>query len=261
MDFIIWEDIVKGQDAYQRFTRNLKCENRFFVEKEFQDIFDAIIEECEYDIPQNMSLYRARIYDNSKKKDEETGKIKGEDIPYNDNDIGIPPTNIIPPSGRINSKGINCFYLADDKETAIAEVRPNIDSYVTIGTFKTERSLKVIKLSSKMSNCYNNKDSVVQGNFSRTFIMSFLSNLQIEFFCPIAENDRDIKYLPMQYFSQYCKYKNFDGIIFPSSVMEQYERTKSHYNYTFFKDTNIRWVDSELFRVREISYKFIQVKR
>lgn len=255
----MYEEICKGNYAYQRFSTSLKYENRFFLEKEFIDIFDVIIAECECNISQNTKLYRARIYNNEKKKDEKTKKIFGKEIPFIDENIGMPPSNKILSNGRINSKGVNFFYLAADKETVIAESKPNIDSYVTIGTFETKKNLKVIKISPDMSNGINNRNSNKQGRFSRAYIKAFLNNLQIDFSCPISDNDKDINYLPMQYFSQYCKYKHYDGIIYPSSVMEQYEKAKHYYNYTFFKDTHIRWVDSELVRIRKIRYTTIPV--
>jgi hypothetical protein len=41
--------------------------------------------------------------------------------------------------GRANAKGIPCLYLSTRKETAMAEVRPWIGSYISLGLFKILR--------------------------------------------------------------------------------------------------------------------------
>lgn len=49
--------------------------------------------------------------------------------------------------GRVNPKGIPCLYLATDKETAMAEVRPWIGTTISAGPFRMARDLTVIDFS------------------------------------------------------------------------------------------------------------------
>lgn len=51
--------------------------------------------------------------------------------------------------GRVNPKGIPCLYLADDKDTAMAEIRPWVGSYISVGQFKTLRNLNLVDCSVK----------------------------------------------------------------------------------------------------------------
>ena len=46
--------------------------------------------------------------------------------------------------GRANPKGIPYLYLASNRETALAEVRPWVGSHVSVGQFKIIRELKVV---------------------------------------------------------------------------------------------------------------------
>jgi hypothetical protein len=46
--------------------------------------------------------------------------------------------------GRANPKGITYLYLANDRETASAEVRPWIGSLMSVGQFKTLRALRLV---------------------------------------------------------------------------------------------------------------------
>jgi len=66
--------------------------------------------------------------------------------------VAYPPERMKPPShvaheGRVNPKGIPCLYVATDKETAMAEVRPWIESKVSVGQLRTMRELTLIDFS------------------------------------------------------------------------------------------------------------------
>lgn len=249
---MILKELESAHNDYQRFVNSIRYENRFFVEEKFKKIFDSIMEECKYNISKGDILYRARMHNNE--------EIVKKVLPYKGKDIGMPPRNVNSSNGRVNPKGISYFYLADDKDTAIAEIRPNVDSYITIGKFITDKKLKVIKINRKMPKCINDKEKIKKDEFSREFVMIFLSNLQIDFQNSILDSEKDIKYLPMQYFTEFCKNKGYDGIMFPSSVMEQYENGRGYYNYIFFKDKDIRWIDSELIKIRQINYDVYPIK-
>lgn len=240
------KELKSANDVYQRFIYSIKHENRFFVEKKFNDILDRIMDECDHIVPDNTSLYRARIHDYK----ETLKKV----TPYRGKDIGMPPINVMMANGRVNPKGINYFYLSADSETTIAEVKPNVDNYITIGEFKTEKNLKVIKMDINMPNCNIKEEHIDQEDLSKEFIMIFLSQLQVEFLNTIQEPSKDIEYLPMQYFAEYCKLRGYDGIMYPSSVMEQYESGKGYYNYIFFKNNYIKWIDSQLLKIKQINY-------
>jgi hypothetical protein len=54
------------------------------------------------------------------------------------------PPNNMAREGRVNPKGIPCLYLADERNTAMAETRPWLGSYISLGEFKTVRGLRVI---------------------------------------------------------------------------------------------------------------------
>jgi RES domain len=51
--------------------------------------------------------------------------------------------------GRINPKGMPCLYLSSDRDTAVAETRPWIGSYVSVAQFRTMKPLVVVDCSSE----------------------------------------------------------------------------------------------------------------
>lgn len=228
---------------YLEFTNGIRYENRFFVSKEIKSIIDKIIKECESIVPKGAELYRARIH-----KSELIEKLSPEEIkPFMDKDIGIPPLNN--KNGRVNPKGINYFYLSADRDTAIGEVRPNIDDNITIGTFKVQKDLRVVKL--RKDSAYVNY--TLENSVADEITLYFMRYLSINFLKIVGEDKKDVEYLPFQYFAEYCKNKGYVGIMFPSSIMKN--SIDTHYNYAFFNKDNIYWMDSKLIKIGEIIYK------
>ncbi len=229
-------------EIYERYCNSLKYCNRFFVDKEIHDFFDKIIENNTRIIPRNNILYRARI------------NKEGDSTPFRDKDIGLPPRNILS-LGRVNPYGINYLYLAIDIETAISEVRPKINDYVTVGSFKVKRNINVVELST-VACC-----TIRKGNIpTAKEILNFMSCLSIEFRKPI-DSLKELEYLPMQYFTEYCKFKGIDGVKFLSSVMSNSidEEFNKHFNITLFDDTNVEYVDSEVYEIDKIKYEFEKI--
>ena len=225
-------------EIYKRYCNSLKYCNRFFVDKEIHEFFDKIIENNTRIIPRNNILYRARINN------------EGDSTPFRDKDIGLPPQNILS-LGRVNPYGINYLYLATDAETAISEVRPKINDYVTIGSFKAKRNIKVVELS--MVTCAGGSVGDIPTARETSNFMTYLS---IEFRKPI-ETLKELEYLPMQYFTEYCKAKGIDGVKFLSSVMSN--NINKHFNIALFDNTNVEYVDSEVYEIDKIKYEFEKI--
>ena len=199
-------------EIYKRYCNSLKYCNRFFVDKEIHKFFDKIIENNTSIIPKNNILYRARI------------NKEGDSTPFRDKDIGLPPQNILS-LGRVNPYGINYLYLATDAKTAISEVRPNINNYVTVGRFKAEKDIRVVvfSMSSYGGGPIGETPTAIE-------TMRFAMYLSSEFRKPI-DSLKELEYLPMQYFSEYCKAKGIDGVKFLSSVMSNNMDKHFYYGY------------------------------
>jgi RES domain len=230
-------------EIYEQYCNSLKYCNRFFVDDEIHKFFDKIIENSTRIIQKNNILYRARI----NKQDDRT--------PFRGKDIGLPPKEVLS-LGRVNPYGINYLYLATDVETSISEVRPKIGDCVTVGSFKAKRDITVAELSA-FTSCTTNK---VETPTSRE-TLNFMSCLSNEFRKPI-DTIKELEYLPMQYFTEYCKSKGIDGIKFLSSVMSNSiidRNFNKHFNITLFDDTNVEYVDSEVYEVDEIKYIYEKI--
>jgi hypothetical protein len=121
----------------------------------------------------------------------------------------------------MNCAGVAVFYGAQDKDTAISEIRPAVGSYVVVGEFKVIRPLRLLHLETlgEAGPGFGGspfdpdaKDKAVRGQFlkvmTRTLAMPVVPQLQ----------HRD--YLTTQAIADFLathRLLQLDGIIFPST--------------------------------------------
>lgn len=227
-------DIEEIFKIYKNYCDSLKRHNRFFIDDEIHNFFDKIIQNNTIEISKGNVLYRARINEPS------------NPTPYTGKDIGLPPSNVFS-LGRANPYGINYLYLATDAPTALAEVRPQIKDYVTVGSFKVKRTIKVVELSRTV--CGGGTIGEIPTAIETSNFASFLSN---KFRKPISTL-KELEYLPMQYFTEYCKTKRINGIKFLSSVMNN--NINLYFNITLFDDSNVEFIESKVYQIDAIKYE------
>ena len=65
--------------------------------------------------------------------------------PYSNNDISNPPIELAK-SERFNRERYSYLYLANDINTALSEIRPEVEETCSVGTFKARKKLKLVDL-------------------------------------------------------------------------------------------------------------------
>lgn len=226
-----------GFEYFLKFSNEIKRENRYFVNPEYLEIFNIIINQNSCTLDKGTILFRGRI----NKKDE------NENTPIDCSQLGMPKSEEFTSNGRANPYGINYFYLSSNSDTVIAELRPNIQNFISIGEFKLEENKKFIKLGGIAS-----IGGSINDEWDSNFVCMFMLYLILSFSTPVNKSINELDYLPSQYFSEYCKKMGFDGVMFLSSVMEQ--ESDENYNFVFFNDMDIECVSSSVHRVSAISY-------
>ena len=186
--------------------------------------------------------YRARKGYNSKKHP--SGGILTEPHyePHSGTKIGA-PSPLLAGTGRMNRPGISFLYLASNRETTIAELRPHPGEYISVGQFKAVRELKVADFSNiDLYNFYQTDRKL------EDFV--FLLNLNKLFQAKISPDNRD-KYSITQFFSDVSRQLGYDGISFTSSV-------GSGVNLTIFDPDVFEYVDgsAEIVSVAKLDYQF-----
>lgn len=204
---------IMGQHTWKQFKKSIRNVNRFhsagFINL---NLLAEILNETEILIKKDEKFYRARV---------SNGKsIKG----FKASEMGAPPDDVASP-GRANSKGQSCLYLASEKGTTVKEIRAHAFDYVTIATFKLQRDLKIIDLSSitHISPFYSNTDKV-------TYLLNekVLREMESDLSKPMSRWDSDLDYLPTQYISDYVRWLGYDGVKYKSTF------DKDAYNLAIF---------------------------
>lgn len=234
-EFINDYGVVKGQ-SWQRFSDTIKYGNRFHTTFFNGDILSSFLSAAVEEINITDKLFRARI----------ATSISG----FKKKEMGAPPKELRR-QGRANPEGIGVLYLASDWQTAMNEVRANVYDYVTIGTFKAQKKLRIVNLSaiSKLS------------PFSFAELASFYINREVfremaaEIAKPQRRSDSPLEYLSTQFISEFVKAQGYDGVAYDSTL------NNGGYNLAVYDENNFKCVSVKTIEVTSVEYKHRNLKK
>ncbi|GAB3304444.1 hypothetical protein GCM10027564_04090 [Luteimonas notoginsengisoli] len=196
--------LAPSSEIWGDLRKELQEENRFFPKNApDKELFRVLMENlvCS-ELP--AEFYRARL-------------MKGV-VPLPLDEMGAPPAEIAS-DGRANPIGIRYLYLADDLDTAIAEVKPSKGALVSLATFRViaGRPLELIDLTDPwltISPFRVSSSSIADVRAS----MSFLKALGEELSVPTQPHRATRDYLASQYLCELIKVSGYDGVIYKSSL-------------------------------------------
>jgi hypothetical protein len=116
--------------------------------------------------------------------------------------------------GRVNPKGIPCLYMASDKHTAMAEVRPWIGSLVSLGLLQTRRPLRIV-------DCTKGAERhpiYIEGEPSaEKRAEAVWSHIARAFREPVTGDDDVASYAATQIIAEVFRNEGFDGLAYRSA--------------------------------------------
>ncbi|MBS7809249.1 HEPN-associated N-terminal domain-containing protein [Variovorax sp. PCZ-1] len=209
--------------SWEAFEYTVKHESRYFfgtprIAKDDADILMVLSKLCAAlnlvkFLPSGITFYRARLRDSD---------ANWSIDPAN---MGAPPTESCS-AGRMNPAGISYLYLADEEETALAEVISKVPTEYVVGVFTATRNLTVLNLAD-----LPDEPSIFdsQRRKERELIL-FLKGFVQSISQPVRKDGREhIDYVPSQVISEYFRlvYEThpenggqpagaLDGILYPS---------------------------------------------
>ena len=193
-------------------------------------------------LPVGTTLWRAQLGVNWRPDYDKDGDLVGE-TPWPHDKDRMKPLRDCATEGRANSKGIPCLYLATDRDTAIAEVRPWIGSYVSVGLFRTDRELRVVKCVTD----YGLRRYWIKGEPDATereeAVWAFID---AAFAHPVTPIDNVADYAPTQIIAELFKAHGYDGIAYRSSV------SKTGHNVALFDLDASEVVEGQPFEVKTV---------
>lgn len=158
------------------------------------------------------------------------------------------PRPYVATEGRANPKGIPYLYLATDEKTAMAEVRPTVGSYMSVGQFKTLRPITLLDCSVGHKSGFKlyfkepdpgERKQAVWNDIDRSFSE------------PITVGDSTAEYAPTQIISEMFKREGYDGVVYKSNL-------GSGFNVALFDLTTADIINCFLYQVKSVSYEFEQ---
>lgn len=236
--------------SYWNFQKTVIQNERYIRSTETQEFLDAVLSTCQEryaDIPAGYLLWRSQLGHNWRVTEQDG--VEFEDVCPHPSERMKPRKNRAS-DGRANSQGIPVLYLATKEETAIAEARPWIGSYVSVGQFKTRRPLRVIDFS---------KDDEVSGTplffdvdagfyepSAEEREKAVWSEIGRAFSKPVTRNDEDNDYVPTQILTELFKANGADGIAYRSNFGED------GFNVALFDIDSAELVNCALHQVHDI---------
>jgi len=116
--------------------------------------------------------------------------------------------------GRANPKGIPYLYLATREDTAVAEVRPWIGSYVSIAQFALKRDVRVV-------NFVTDDHRIMVYNYEPEPLereRCVWHDIDRAFSQPLASGDDTADYAPTQVIAEFFRENGLDGVAYGSSL-------------------------------------------
>ncbi len=130
--------------SFREFAHRAMRKVRYIRDREADDFLETLWETSltRQETLDGGFLFRAQVGHEWDQQDHGEGVVIDLPIPL-DPDRMKPQTDRAR-EGRANPKGIPVIYLANDDKTAVAEVRPWVGAYVSVGSFRILRSLRIV---------------------------------------------------------------------------------------------------------------------
>lgn len=240
-DFESWQ-------SYSAFAYSVMRESRYIYDAQTRKFLDTVLmtsSKRKLEIPSESFFWRAQqgfVWQTINQDGEEF------DVPAPFMPERMKPLPNAAREGRVNPKGIPCLYLADNQETALAEVRPWVGSLVSIGRFQILKSLLLVDCSIKDEDTFRiyfaEPDAPEREN-------AVWSEINGAFSKPINADDTTADYAPTQILAETFRSHGYDGLAYKSALGRGF-------NIALFDMNVAKLVGCSLYEVKKVSFEFSQ---
>lgn len=219
-------------------------DNYYSLQKDLANILEGIRPDIEDNFPKGAELFRARIGVNKRLTSAGNFENYYSYVAHSESDIGCPPI-FAASEGRLNRARVSLLYLASDRKTAVAEIRPHPGHLVSTAQFKSKQDLKIVDLTDKDIRNFLSDSRLDQLHL----IFSFNSLMNL----PVTP-DRKEYYIITQLISDSIREAGFDGVKFKSSLGHGD-------NFTFFNPGDFELIagSEAVVAVKALSYQIAKV--
>ena len=201
--------------SYHEFERKTKRTCRYIFDQSVQEFLNTVLATSKNryrEVPQGTNFWRSQLGNGWRPIVQEKEHLGDEPCPLPSE--RMQPLPHMANEGRANPKGISYLYVATDKDTAMAEVRPWLGSRISVGQFEIKKDITLVNCSVQHEEffCYpteppaEKKEEAVWTNISWAFSM------------PVTPNDHVADYIPTQIIAELFKNNRVDGIAYKSDL-------------------------------------------
>lgn len=204
----------KSWRSFWKFEHATKYRTRYVHDPEVEAFLGTVLQTTEKRVEvlaQENILWRAQLGCGREPLYQEGDYIDDIPVPHLPN--RMKPFKGRANEGRANPKGIPYLYLATNRDTALAEVRPWMGSFISVGQFKTLRELRLVNCTTDQRlHLYLKEPSAEKRE------ESVWAQIDRAFARPISPSDDIADYVPTQIIAELFKANNFNGIAYRSSL-------------------------------------------
>jgi RES domain len=195
--------------SYREFKQEIAREYRHFWSTEIQQFLDTLAVGSRArvgELAAERFFYQAQVAHDS----------DSDGIPCPASSLRMTPRANCASEGRVNPKGIPCLYMAGDLHTAMAECRPWVGSLVSVGMFKTVRTLRIVDCTRDMERpaFYFPKEYERSAEKIEEAVWGDVSHAFRE---PVTRADDVADYAPTQVIAELFRREGFDGVGYRSA--------------------------------------------
>lgn len=232
-------DYIFSPNGFDAFIDRTLNEERHFWSDETNLFLSAMLESSKTRIrtvPLGSEYFRARVCNTD-------GKILSKEE--------MKPKKNLRSEGRVNPYNINVLYLANRKETAIAETRAANRKPVTVARFTTTRDLKLVDCTKDRPDFgwWSNHIQCQEDAEGYTWV-----DIGGAFSKPTEPNNLRDLYIPTQIIADFFKHHGFDGIIYQSQFDARIRKAGKHEeiceNVALFNIDDAEPVDAEIWKIQ-----------
>ena len=196
---------------YLKFESHVKNIGRYIYNQSVIDFLEAIhstSESRKLIVPVGSAFWRSQL--GSTYREPVGGNVVYEDnrpIPYPAERMK-PLTNMAS-EGRANPKGIPYLYLSTDRETAMAECRPWLQTHISLGKFHTTCELLLVDCSKDEYGVLKFSD-YAEKKYEPAYVEKVIwTHINRSFTQPIVPSDHTADYVPTQVLAEFFKSVDF----------------------------------------------------
>ncbi len=230
------------------FEQAVRKRNRFIYDSATKDFLKIVLETSKSrveEIKEGSILWRSQLghdWEPCYEGDEHIG-----DVPSPFFHKRMKPLNDSACEGRANPKGIPYLYLSTDMNTAMAEVRPWVGSYISVAQFKLLKNVRLINCTSEDKGAM----TYLKEPEPKKREIAVWRDIDKAFFRPVTSNETNADYVSTQIIAELFKNNGFDGIAYRSSL------GKGH-NITLFDLEVADLINCTLYEAKKVSFDFAQ---